>query len=276
MGELDAMEEFGAFYSDSTPAKQEDFKYFIKVYCEIVKRILQKPKQRSYALPIAVYLDLNAGPGWYTKIGIEGSPVIFYKTAQEANLPVHCFFIEKNAEACQHLSEYLNRLEKTTPYKVMHGENQEEVPKILRLLDAFILREGKQLAFGLLYSDPNGDIPPFEDIARLLSVRSRTRIDVLIYLSATTIKRVRRSSLCSMRDNLIEALSCIPKKFWLVREPVGRHQWTFLFGANWNGFPEFKNRGFHDLKSNEGREIMERLTYTSTELTRKYDHAQKD
>lgn len=58
----------------------------------------------------------------------------------------------------------------------------------------------------------------------------------------------------------------IGKKAWLIREPFGKHQWSFILGVNWEEFPEFKKIGFHKTSSTQGQNILNRINYTAKEL----------
>jgi hypothetical protein len=91
-------------------------------------------------------------------------------------------------------------------------------------------------------------------------------------VSATNVKRVFKS-LGNDSKRLVEHIKQIPKKHWQIRKPENKHQWCFLFGTNWSknnkmGYPEIRQRGFHDIESPKGQNILNQLNYTKEELER--------
>ena len=91
-----------------------------------------------------------------------------------------------------------------------------------------------------------------------LCAQARPRMEILIHLSAATIKRVKKyQGLC-----LQDYLELIPKRYWLVREPVDQHQWTFVLGSNTNNFKSWKGIGLWRVDSERGRKVFNRLNET--------------
>jgi len=97
------------------------------------------------------------------------------------------------------------------------------------------------------------------------------RPSIYFHLSASNFKRILKSSSSDFDLRLTDCLNRILKKRWIVREPVSRHQWTFLLGSNWKKFPEFRKMGFYNLGSRKGKEILSRLIYTAEELRREHE-----
>lgn len=139
---------------------------------------------------------------------------------------------------------------------VFHGDHNEVLPKLYT--------KSKLQRFGLIYNDPSGTLPSFEvlsDFARFFP-----KVDILIYVSAANIKRMRKSTRVNHELTLTECTISIGKRHWLIREPIGRHQWTFLLGTNWKNFPKYKKIGFYHTLSQQGGKIITKLNYTSEEL----------
>jgi hypothetical protein len=125
--------------------------------------------------------------------------------------------------------------------------------------------------YGLIYSDENGALPPFAllgDYARHLP-----HLDILIHVAATPIKRQRLSPNHPLSERLDELMATIAKEQWIVRQPYGHHQWSFLIGTNWDAFPRFKRQGFWPVSSPEGARILRILSWTTQERS---DHEQQN
>jgi len=90
-------------------------------------------------------------------------------------------------------------------------------------------------------------------------------------LSATAIKRIRRSPQTGLNETLEESLSKIDKKYWLIRQPEGQHQWTFLIGSRGFQWQEWRKEKSYRLDSEIGQEIMFKLNLTEQEFK---DHIQ--
>ena len=113
-------------------------------------------------------------------------------------------------------------------------------------------------------------MPDFDLLAELSKKPAFKYIDFVVYLSATNIKRVRRFEQATGRDAKVKLLTdymkSIDKSTWIIRKPMGKHQWTFAIGSNWVKFPDWEKRGFYRIDSDEGKSMLERLTYTDGEI----------
>lgn len=244
-------------HGDHTQQKQDDFQALLSLHIKIVDGITSKPDkawQRYYS-----YIDMNAGPGLYD--GIVGSPILFLSQIECTSIPYTAIFIEE--EPCN-AAELKNRVAPLTPRGMVNIVNDNH---------DHALRNGtapNKSTHGLIYHDPNGTVPNFDLLSELSRKPTFQRIDFVVYLSATNIKRVRRFEQVTGRDAkvmlLTDYLKSINKSTWIVRKPTGKHQWTFAIGSNWVNFPEWKKRGFYQIDTPEGKSVLERLTYTDSEL----------
>lgn len=232
--------------SGNTPTKDVHFREIIKTHLKIVRVITRK---YSWAHPDYHYLDLNAGPGIDQNNRV-GSPIEFVSQANAAGVEYAAWFHEENPKTAQRLSNFIN-----SNCQIVLGDHNETLPKLLPRIP--------KNAYGLIYADPTGKIPPFE----LLSKFSRYSklIDILIYVSSANIKREYFAPKCECNKRLSQFMAMISKQNWIVRQPQAKHQWTFLIGSNWDSFPVFEKLGFHRTTSIEGQAIMHRLDTTNKE-----------
>jgi len=239
--------------STNTPTKQQDFRSVLSLHLKITQAVLNK---HQWTDDTYYYFDLTAGPGKYTdgKTCIVGSPLIFLNLTYK--MKRHALMVEKNFENYLSLSSYA----KTADCR--YGDSRLILPNWLQTESH---KQDDGVKYGLCYVDPTGDPPPFEMLADASHHNQFTRIDILMYLSATNIKRWRMNPKLSYNTSLIDALCNIDKKHWIIREPKSQHQWTFLLGTNWNAFPPYKNRGFHRVRSKQGQEILRKLNFTAEE-----------
>ncbi len=238
----------GVGYGDFTDLKYQHFAQILSMHVEIVKAVLRK--YPDWLNPIYSYIDGTAGPGVFDNY--MGSPLIFLETAHNAQLPYAADFIEINinsaVQLAHHLPEHAGRSVK------IHCQDYVEFIDGLDVV-------GNQL--GLLFIDPSGEPPDFRALGKFAKLRPR--MEILLYLSATNLKRVKQYRSYA---NLSECLNRVGKRNWYVRKPLrnDKHQWTFLMGTGTNKVVlEIKRIGFYDWKSDEAERFWERLNYSKAE-----------
>ena len=254
------MIENGIGRSQYTIFKNENFALILKTQLAIVKQIFKK--NYTWLENTFYYIDANAGEGSYAMEDGSvclGSPIVALAELHKSDLRHEAYLIEISKDNCKKLRDRLSQEEFYGDcVNVHHGDQYEILPGLLNAKD------GKRKRLGMLYTDPSGTPPDFNLLTRISHNNRFEQIDFLIYCSATNIKRIIGAGNDCIR--LKEAIETINKKYWLIREPMGRHQWTFILGTNWKGFPQFEKIGLYQVTTEKGQEILKRLNYTNKEL----------
>jgi three-Cys-motif partner protein len=264
--------------SDYTRLKQDILGVFLNVHTKIVKGITER---FGWADNQYLYLDLNAGPGVYGDI--EGSPIVFIKTARRNKLKFRAILTEKEIVHCNSLIDRLDCLSEGNifdiacqmiPYSNVVGSCvgrgdvvvvcNEDNENTIKSMKTFYSEKDVKSPFGLIYMDPNGCQVRFGELKDLLSQSKLSRLDLLINLSASAIKRNRHND--SVKS-IMDSISGIKKKHWLIRKPYGKWQWTFLLGTNWVNFPELEKIDFVSMDSEKGRQYINKVNYSAEELS---------
>ena len=206
------------------------------------------------------YIDMNAGPGFDPKNPQDlGSPLRALRNIVPRFPNARVLLCEEELVTFMRLSREVQSLE--IPHNrigVEFGDHADIVP-------AFAERQLTHRPLGILFHDPNG-IPDFELLERLSRMPEFSRMDFLIYIQAAPLKRARMAF--GKHLTLKEHLTAIHKEYWIIRRPEGRHQFTFALGMNRLKIGDWKNRGFLQSDSDEGRWILERLSLTHAERHR--------
>jgi hypothetical protein len=213
----------------ATERKQRGLYYALNVNAMVIRK-------HSWAKPY-LHFDLNAGNGYNEKAGCVGSPITFMKTFVGLS-NFRAFFIDCDEEQLR--------------CTLHHGDNAA----FLRALQI----DG-HWQFGTILSDPNGSDIPVDELAFVS--RIYPQIDHIFHWNSTVTKRLRYGI---KPDQLV--LSDIPKlirkKAWLIRDPVGPHQFAMLIGRNYRG-NDWPSGGFFHLDSPRGEEIMDRCSRSNKE-----------
>lgn len=241
-------------YGEYTPLKTEHFSRFIRMHLEVASAVLKK--HASWLDQTYHYFDLTAGPGVFD--GADQSPMVYLKTVRELQLAHDSYFFERDEWAFNSLAQCLGN--GSSVHCVLGDHQQRILPCISNTL-----RIPKPHYIGLLYYDVTPCIEMFESIKLIADLTCRLqmeRIDVLLYLSPAKIKQMKECNGCQRLPSIIQSFR---KSHWLIREPFGKHQWTFMLGSNWDGFKEYKKIRFFRLNSPEGEQIFSKVAWTPKE-----------
>jgi hypothetical protein len=227
----------------ATEAKQRGLYYAFELGAAVIR------KNASWVKPY-LHFDINAGSGYNEIIGCDGSPITFTRVFHD--LPhFRATFIDCDAEQISTLSK--RPLIRDDPRcRLHHGDNAE----FLRTLQI-----NGTWQFGTILSDPNGSDIPIEEL--IYTSRRYHQIDHIYHWNSTITKRLKYG----IKPSQI-VLSDIPKlilkKFWLIREPIGPHQFAMLIGRNYRG-NDWRSGGFYHLDSSQGEAIMDRCSRSNKE-----------
>jgi len=236
----------GVGHSAFTEMKQKHLREILKTHMAIVKAITCK---YSYLDPYYYYIDATAGPG---KIGgEEGSPLVFIDSARDIQLDYHAYFIEKVADNCLSLMKAISNTHHGN-ICICNQQYEYVLPQICQ--------EYNDKQFGVLYIDNTNCMADLETLKTVVPLRPK--IDILMYLSATNIKRTPGETL----DDYIEALG---KEHWLIRKSYygDKHYFTFLFGYNGpkSLLDKYQTIGLYHIKNDIGRGIYDKMRWTNAE-----------
>lgn len=263
-------------------------KFYWFHFCFTRNAIFNHPR---FFEPTYFYVDLNAGDGYCEKYGY-GSPIIAAKTAAKAKIDWNPFFVEKCPKNAQLLKHHFDQFG--------HSEYRDRVinDDYANFL-ASVEPKTKKSQLGLLFADPNGICDLYEKaIADFVS--DSPRVDVMIHINSTTIKRVAGAigatkDLTSIMQSIAEAKIKASgsyrryrswREVWHIREPFwsGGGYWTLLFCCLTKKFKADQYRvelsqtkkgeveigTLNSLQSERGQEIFDFLTLKSSDFQLKY------
>lgn len=246
----------GIGYGPHTPDKQAMFLKLMEYHIPLTLAVQHncRIKQWPHAdLDTYWYFDITAGAG-QDPTGEAGSPLLFLDVARRHQLSYQAILIEQEWQNAFELAKQIH----DPRVQIVQGDHHQRLP-------AFFAKADRR--FGLLYCDTSGNIPPFDLLARMSQLTTYSRLDFCIYVFANNLKRVRCAAQTAEKRHLLAMLGTIAKKEWIVREPVGHNQASFLLGSNWVDFPAWEKEGFYSItRSRYGREILNRITFTKDEL----------
>jgi three-Cys-motif partner protein len=220
-------------------------------------------RRQEWANRKYVYFDLYSGDGVNHVNGreIAGSPVIAARQITRAKIDASGFCFEKDARNAQSLRE---RLIIRPDFEVVEGDHADTICSVM---ERFARSEDKRKRFGVVFADPNGTRLPVEVLQCIYeSDPSFDTVDCLAYVSATNYKRTRGAFGEKGWNPILQDLQAVGKKHIHLRVPEDKHQWTMALLTNWDAFPELTTHGFYRIESERGREIVEVLSKTGSEL----------
>lgn len=196
------------------------------------------------------HFDINCGCGINEKIGCIGSPLAFLRAVEASGLRKYfAGFCDIDEHQLQKLMAR-DLVRDNAQCFAFHGKNAslvEAIPDIIAKV------ENPKRAVGMVLSDPNGFEVPLDELSELS--RQCPGIDMAIHWN-TRIRRLYRGQGWEFVD-IDEAIKLMGKRYWLIREPRGAHQWTVLIGRNIKT-GDHKTLGYFHLDSEKGQDIMRR------------------
>lgn len=270
----DALPGFG--HGPFTRQKYDDFAEFFGLHTRICRHIFDRWPDRGYPY---LYLELNAGPGLWCPpdardVLVTGTPLLacrrLHELAAGGRFPYVAHLLEQEPATYSFLREAVesgSELDLLDADRVVVSQGDHEVlaPAVLNQWGSWLARGDFTRVYGLIFHDPTG-LPNFALLRRLVRHRAAQHLDLLIYLQATALKRnLNRPADPDRGAPLAARLTRIDKRYWLVREPDGQHQFSFLLGTNWADFPAWKRLRFHRVDQPEGRDLLERLSFEREE-----------
>jgi len=227
----------------ATERKQRGLSYAFALSAAVIR------KHQEWAKPY-LHIDLNAGNGRNESFGCDGSPLTFVKMFHDAP-HFRATFIDNDETKIAQLATHALMQD---PRCTLHlGDNAEFLSN---------LQINGRWQFGTILSDPNGSDVPID--ALIYAGRRYPQIDQIFHWNSTITKRLKYG----IKPNQI-VLADVPrlintKSAWLIREPVGPHQFAMLIGRNYRG-KDWPSGGFYHLDSPEGEEIMDRCSRSTKE-----------
>jgi three-Cys-motif partner protein len=222
-------------------------------------------------------IDLNAGCGLYEYEGeaLKGSPLIMADFVQDLTVPYEVVLVEREPAIADLLRQNLaaDAGRRYAP-AVRVGDNRELGPEICG--------KGSRRDKGLVFFDPNGpanaqDGSPLELAARLSGFEAMRSVDFLIHLNTSILKLDRCAANSArfsgkggwvgkdVRPLDLRLGDDVKKAHWMIRRPYGGG-WTLLYGTNYRFQNGWAKEGFYWTDTPEGRDLLERASYSETEL----------
>lgn len=240
-------------YSEFTKVKQKDltaiFSTMIRCSDGAIRNMI---KNGRHCDPRFWVFDLNCGEG--KPNGDLGSPLIFLDIlSKRVSRRSVLVMIDNDPDCIKKLTDHISEIPLPSRLNVHNQIFCDEQETVLSDYDFFLHRGGK-LRYGICYQDFNG-APDFNILAKFSEIACYWMTDILINVNVTQLKRNAGLKNSHKKDyslkkefcSLEEGLRRINKRYWQIRGPLGRWNWTLVLGTNWNACPKFSSLGFKPL-----------------------------
>ena len=274
----------------STPRKQRNLRHLTKLRLGMLHRRLGESVSR---LRIR---DAFCGDGENVIEGelIDGSPQSILRGIQDATVEhrdfrashhlIECRFSDTREVAISQLSatilESWNVIGDFFAHNSFSGLAETEKMDAVGAIaaDSVWLSECRRRRLFLVL-DPNGPSHfPYLDVQRLLTGPARSRVDVVIHVSAGAIKRVlghmpAQKSMSewfgSFETMFVKALAADERAWVRVPAPGDSGQWCIMvYWSKPTPESDWRNAGFYMIGSDEGRRAIDAYTKTNEEKRR--------
>lgn len=244
----------GVGYGAYTEIKIRHLSKIFEMHLIITRAVLNK---HPYYFPIYHYIDATAGSG-ETPEGTTGSPLVFLDRieADQFRMNYRADFIECKDSNLTELQKTIETKARSNNWGIsnLHFHHDCYETAIPDLLQGVNDRE-----LGLVYADPSGNLIHFDTLGYVS--KARPRLDILLYVPTTNIKRV-----FGITNKLLsDFMNDIGKSHWLIRKPFPNDplKWTFLLGSNTDIFKKYKKIDFLPLDSPEAQSFWPKLNLST-------------
>ncbi len=248
--------------SELTLVKYDHFQGLFKMHTNIVYGTYQRNGRMLETHPY-FYLDLNAGdPIAY----LNGEPTdccgLFAADRIDSMFLTRSVHLIEDRQ--KQANEFFNQLRQRNmdppEFNVIAGNHTDWEGCLQPIIDQL----PPHWTLGMIFHDPWG-VPSYETLVKLSQEPKLARVDIVIAFQVVAEKRSDGAFGKEDRDRLKSFMEKVNKKTFIIREPEGNNQWTFLIASNWKSYPEWTEAGFHRVDSPTGQDIIQRLTLTQKE-----------
>jgi three-Cys-motif partner protein len=244
-------------YGAVTPVKLSVLGRILSMHLAVTDAVMDKYPSK-FRLPYR-YLEFTAGRG-FTPNHQRGSTLLFLDRVHSGTFR-HTY----QAEFIDREQDNLNALEQTVTAEAKKNQwgtvSVRYQPYDYQAVVPLLFPDRDIYELGLVFVDHSGDVPEWHTL-KLIAHR-RPKMEILVYISSTAVKRVFQYTGKKLADHM----NFVGKKYWLIRKPEAwdKHKWTFLLGADTDIFKKYKAINFYRHDSPEGEAAFTELNLTEGE-----------